>query len=85
MLKGVEKRPSKTAMGSTLFRAMAYYDFSNSKFGTDYLAMYFLPTPLRNLIKNKGYRTRLNHRFPKGMYEFLIARTQFFDNLFLEA
>jgi methyltransferase (TIGR00027 family) len=85
MSKGVEKRPSKTAMGTTLFRAMANYDFSSNKFGSDNLAQYFLPTHYQILLKTQRFRKRMIHRFPSGMYEFFVARTQHFDNLFVEA
>jgi methyltransferase (TIGR00027 family) len=85
MSNGVEQKPSKTAMGTTLFRSMANIEFCNNKFGSDHLAKYFLPTLFRFLIKIKRFRTRIKHRSPNGMYEFFLARTQYFDNLFLEA
>ena len=85
MSKGVEQKPSRTAVGTALFRSIANKEYSNSKFGTDNLAEYFLPFILRLKIKSKRYRTHIRQYFPPGMYEYFIARTQYFDNLFKEA
>jgi methyltransferase (TIGR00027 family) len=85
MSKGIEHKPSRTAIGTTLFRSIANKEYNNSKFGTDDLAEYFLPFLLRLIIKFKRNRTHIKQRFPPGMYEYLIARTQYFDNLFKDA
>jgi methyltransferase (TIGR00027 family) len=37
------------------------------------------------LIKAKGIRARVKNKIPLGMYEYLIARTAYFDNLFVNA
>ena len=38
-----KKRPSRTAVGTTLFRSIANKEYNNEKFGSDYLAELFLP------------------------------------------
>jgi methyltransferase (TIGR00027 family) len=85
MSKGAEQKPSRTAMATALFRAIANKEFINNKFGSDNFAEYFLPFPLRFLIKTKRSRTRIVQKAPSGVYEFFIARTQYFDHLFTDA
>ena len=45
--KSVEKRHSETAIFAALYRAVANKEFKNERFGSDYLAEYFLPFLLR--------------------------------------
>jgi O-methyltransferase involved in polyketide biosynthesis len=85
MKKDVENRPSKTAMGATLFRAIINYILVDSEIGSDNLARYFLPSILRNSLTNERFRTRLLNKYTQGIYEFILARTKFFDNLFVDA
>jgi methyltransferase (TIGR00027 family) len=85
MSKGVEKKPSKTAMGTTLMRAIANKEYNDGKFGPDGYAKYFLPMLARFYIRLKKPRTRMIQNMPAGMYEFIIARTRYFDNLFSDA
>jgi methyltransferase (TIGR00027 family) len=85
MSKGVVKSPSKTAMGTTLMRAIAHKEYDNEKFGPDGYAKYFLPMLARFYIRLQKPRTRMIQNMPAGMYELIIARTQYFDNLFSDA
>jgi methyltransferase (TIGR00027 family) len=85
MSMGVHKRPSRTARGVALFRAMASFDYPKTKFGPDYMATYFLPRISQAILKNEKARRRIKSKFPDGMYELFIARTTFFDALFTEA
>ncbi|GAG61826.1 unnamed protein product [marine sediment metagenome] len=50
--KGVEQKPSKTAMIAALHRAVANKEFKNERFGPDYLAEYFLPSHFKFFINN---------------------------------
>ena len=83
--KSVERKPSETARGTALLRTIANKEFDDEKLGSDYLAEYFLPFLLKILIKAKGIRARVKNKIPLGMYEYLIARTAYFDNLFVNA
>ncbi len=86
--KSVEKRHSETAIFAALYRAVANKEFKNERFGSDYLAEYFFPFPLKFLIKFKMIRVNLknkSHKFTPGIYEYVLARTAFFDNVFLDA
>ena len=83
--KSVECKPSGTAIGTALLRTIANKEFDDEKLGSDYLAECFLPFLLKFLIKSKGIRARLKNKISLGMYEYLIARTAYFDNLFVNA
>lgn len=76
----VEHEPSKTAMGTATLRALAAAD--ESVRGPDRLAEIFLPEERRRALKDPaaGKRTLFEKTIP-GMYEFMIARTAFFDAL----
>ena len=89
MLKLFSKeKPSKTAFRAAWLRAWAYKDFQDQIWGPDFLAEYFLPFPVRLLIKNEKSReigkTKSNESSP-GIYEYIIARTLFFDEAFSQA
>jgi len=86
--KGAEKKHSETAIMATLHRTIAHKEFKNDRFGPDYLAESFLPSHFKffmrfNKIRNK-IRNKLNTFLP-GLFEYMIARTIFFDNVFTDA
>jgi len=83
--KGPATQPSKTAIFTTLTRALAYREFNNGILGNDYLAEVFFPFYLKVLLKAKNIRTRRKHKIPPGMYEYMLARTAYFDNVFKDA
>ena len=86
--RGVEKRHSETAIFAALYRAVANKEFKNERFGPDYLAEYFLPSHFKFFIKFKKIRARTKVKFNKfvpGMYEYMLARTAFFDNVFIDS
>ena len=85
---GVEQQPSETALLTALRRAIAHKEFSNQRFGPDYLAEYFLPGHFRFFLRFSraltGIKKRLDHFLP-GLTEYMIARTLYFDRLFTTA
>lgn len=82
--KSVEHEPSKTAMGTASLRALAAVD--EAVRGPDTLAAIFLTDNRRWLLKNPvAARKLFSRHITPGMYEFLIARTSFFDGLFEQA
>jgi methyltransferase (TIGR00027 family) len=84
----VEQKPSETASFAALRRAIAHKEFNNHSLGPDYLAEYFLDSPAPFLIKFKITRGMIKNRldrFLPGLYEFVIARTAFFDRTFADA
>jgi len=75
-------------MFAALRRAIANKDFQNEKFGPDFLAEHFLPSHFRFFIKFKKIRENTKEKlnsFLPGMNEYMIARTAYFDRLFLAA
>jgi len=82
--KGVEQKPSETALFAALYRAVANKEFKAEGFGPDYLAEYFLPPVFKFLIKFKIIRENIKKLTP-GVYEYILARTAFFDDIFIDA
>ena len=86
--KGVEKRHSKTAIFAALYRAVANKEFKNERLGPDHIAVQFLPFPFKLFVRFKKIRTKITDKDKKitpGVYEYMIARTAFFDNAFADA
>jgi methyltransferase (TIGR00027 family) len=73
---------------AALRRAMANQQYSNSRLGPDFLVVVFLPSHYQFFLKFKNIQTntrgKLDAFFP-GMTEFIIARTIWFDGLFVDA
>jgi len=86
--KGVDQKPSETAMFAALRRTLANKEFGEEKFGPDYLAEYFLPPHFRFFLKFKkiqaNTKEKLGEALP-GLTEYMIARTAYFDGLFVDA
>lgn len=86
--KKKEQKPSETALFAALRRTIANKEFTNEKFGPDDLAEYFLPPHFRFLLKfnliRANTKKKLNGILP-GLNEYIIARTAYFDRLFVDA
>lgn len=86
--KGVEQKPSETALFAALRRTLANKEFKDEKFGPDYLAEHFLPPHFRFFLKFKkiqaNTKEKLGEALP-GLTEYMIARTAYFDGLFVDA
>ncbi len=85
---GVEQKPSETALFAAIYRAIANTDNRNEVLGSDYLAENFLPGLLKYLMKFKIIRGNIKnkgHKLAPGIYEYVLARTAFFDNVFRDA
>jgi methyltransferase (TIGR00027 family) len=84
----VEQKPSETALFAALRRAIAYKDYQNQKFGPDNLAESFLPFHFRFFLRFNRVRENTKDRlegFLPGLNAYMIARTAYFDGLFLKA
>ena len=81
----VESQPSQTAMGAAIARAVAVIDERKEIRGHDYLAEIFLPENLKASLENPGMmKEMMTNRMP-GMYEYITARTVYFDHIFEQA
>lgn len=82
----VEHKPSETAMGAAMLRALAALDEREEIKGTDYLAEIFLTEDRKSLLRDPVIRESvIKKRIIPGMYEFLIARTAFYDGIVEQA
>jgi methyltransferase (TIGR00027 family) len=84
----VEQKPSETALFAALRRALAHKEYQNQQFGPDNLADCFLPPHFRFFLKFKKIRANTKEKlnsFLPGLNEYMIARTAYFDGLFMDA
>ncbi len=86
--KSIEEQHSDTAMVAAAFRAVAHREFANSIFGSDDLARHFIPPFQKFLIKFKTIRNlgiKRHNKYTPGGFAYVVARTAFFDRIFVEA
>lgn len=86
--KNIEQKPSETALMGALHRFIANREFGEQRFGPDNLAECFLPSHFKFFLRFKNVRANTKNKFKKflpGMHEYIIARTAFFDKVFIEA
>ncbi len=84
--KSVEYQPSETAMATVFLRALASHDERGEVKEPDYLAEVFLIEDRKRLLKDPIVREWvIKNKTTPGMYEFLIARTAFFDFIVQQA
>lgn len=73
---------SQTAMLIASLRALACYEDDALIHGNDYFAELFLPEDKRIPLKTADFRPVIKKAIPAGLYEYVIARTKYFDELF---
>jgi methyltransferase (TIGR00027 family) len=84
--RSVEQQPSETAMAVATLRALAASDEREEIRGADYLAEIFLTEESKKILKDLNIREWvLKNQIPPGLYEYLIARTAWFDHLVARA
>ena len=82
MSKRIENKVSRTAGGVCTVRAVSSYENFIFK-SDDHIARIFCPPFLNWAVKISAVRTFFkNHVFPRGGYEYLIARTKLIDEVF---
>ena len=83
---GIEHiKPSTTAGVVTFFRACANKERNEQFRGPDYLARVFFPGHAELLLKFSTITLPILRKLVPGLYEYVIARTMFFDHVFLQA
>lgn len=78
----VQQAPSHTALAAAFYRAMAHRDATVEGIGSDHLAWTFLSGAHRLLVRFGWIRRairRKSERATPGVYEYVLARTAFFD------
>jgi len=82
----IETKSSRTAGFTCLSRAASYMDKRECYSGPDDIAYVLVPTFFKLLLKSRWLFKLFRQRFfPKGIYEYVIARTKYFDAVFTEA
>lgn len=82
----VEYRPSETAMAAATLRFLATLDKRKEIQGPDRLAEIFIPADRKVPLKDPTIREWvIKNMIPPGMYEFMTARTAFFDRIVKQA
>jgi len=77
--QSVEQQPSQTAMGVALARSRAAIEERKEIKGNDYLAEIFLPENMKASLKGTNMSNEAILSRTPGMYEYIIARTAYFD------
>lgn len=81
MGRRIEEKVSLTAQMTCLIRALSYYENKILYKSDDYIAPMLLPSFLELLAKLRAFRNIYRLLAPKGIYEYVIARTKYIDNL----
>jgi methyltransferase (TIGR00027 family) len=76
---------SETAIVTTSLRALSTYETDATVRSNDGLAEIFIPEDRRAALKTLSSREMIKRQIPKGMYEYVIARTKYFDGVFVDA
>lgn len=76
---------SETAIVTASLRALSTYETAKTLQCQDFMAELFLPPDRKTALSNEDSRTMIKKAIPKGLYEYVIARTKYFDQLFVDA
>ncbi|NPD46136.1 MULTISPECIES: SAM-dependent methyltransferase [unclassified Lentimicrobium] len=84
----VEKKASHTALMASIYRFLATKDKRSDSVGCDNLARVFLPPKAKFFLSFGFFRNifinKLHDKVP-GSYEYITARTKFFDEIFVQS
>ncbi|MDY6934796.1 MAG: SAM-dependent methyltransferase [Spirochaetota bacterium] len=84
--KGVEEKPSVTAMGAAFCRAIHCFEKIDGIPGPDNIAKIFLPLDWLTVFENLDVLQWIKeNKLAKGIVEYHSARTIFFDQIFTKA
>jgi methyltransferase (TIGR00027 family) len=82
----LETQASGTASATAFMRALAAHDPREEIRGNDNLAEIFLEEEQKKPLKDPGIRAWvMKNKITPGAYEFMIARTAFFDHIVVQA
>ncbi len=84
----VEHQHSDTAEVAAGYRAVACKEYPGTKIGSDYLAEHFISSSHKFLVKFGFIRElgiKKSRKFTPGGFEYVLARTAFFDDQLLNA
>lgn len=79
----MERKTSDTAVVTASLRALGCYEDDGNVRCRDQMAELFLPDDKREQLKNSDVRNIIKKMIPEGLYEYVLARTGYFDDLFV--
>ena len=83
-VRRIESKSSRTAGFICMCRAASYLEKKELYQSGDYIAPRLLPGLIKFLVRYKLINFKWPF-FPKGIYEYVIARTKYIDNIFKES
>ena len=81
----INGKTSETAIITASLRALSNYEAEEKVRSNDWIAEFFLPDERKTPLVDKNAREMIKKAIPKGLYEYVIARTKYFDKVFIEA
>lgn len=81
----IDNKFSETAIAIASLRALSYYETEKVRNSNDCFAEIFLPDEKQASLNNPELRGIIKKQIPKGMYEYVIARTKYFDKIYSDA
>jgi|GEM_PF-1392494 len=85
-VRSVQDAPSETAMATAAMRALAAHGERDEIRGADHLAELFLTETRKAPLQDPAVRQWvMKNKIAPGAYEFMIARTAFFDHVVRDA
>lgn len=82
----IETKTSRTAKMTALSRAASYFEKNKHYKSNDYIATKFIPRLLIPFLRFGLTRSMFTKRVaPKGIYEYVIARTKYIDEIFTQS
>jgi len=85
-IKRIEHQTSRTAEMTCVTRAASYYEKKECYKSDDFIAPRLVPSIVSLMIKMNLIRRIFTKKIsPKGIYEYTIARTKYFDSVFQRA
>ena len=86
MKNRIEKNISRTAEMTCSLRAASFFETDPGYHSDDYIAPVLLPKWILPVVKSKTARKLAMQFFtPEGIYEYVIARTRYFDEITAKA
>ena len=86
MKRRIEEKTSRTAEMTCSSRAASYYEENPCYRSADHVATLLVPWFVKYMSKSGFLRKLFMAKFaPKGVYEYVIARTKYMDHVFSEA
>ncbi|NHJ48134.1 MAG: SAM-dependent methyltransferase [Asgard group archaeon] len=86
MNRRIESKTSQTAKMTTISRAASYFEKNKYYKSNDYIASKLLPRFLLPFLRFGLTRRLFTKKLaPKGIYEYVITRTKYIDEVFLQS